>query len=131
MAEEDKLPVQETETSSLKFWDIVVALDIGTSYSGYAYSDKKEIKRDEINLNEWSGNFTHDKKAKAPTVVLLNKDKSFNSFGYDAEEQYADMVQQKEHQSCYRFCNFKMELYLEKVNSTGEAVSLLFILNSV
>jgi hypothetical protein len=28
---------------------------------------------------------------KTPTCILLNKDKEFESFGFDAENQYADM----------------------------------------
>lgn len=61
------------------------------------------------------GNFSHDKKAKCPTVVMLNEDKIFDSFGYKAEEHYAKMVKKKTHLKCYRFRDFKMKLYNEKV----------------
>lgn len=115
MADQEKPTKQTSDHPSKYKCDIVVALDIGTSYSGYAYSDKKEIKKEDINLNEWSGNFSHDKKAKCPTVVMLNEDKSFDSFGYKAEERYAKMVKQKTHLKCYRFRDFKMKLYHEKV----------------
>lgn len=115
MADQEKPTKQTSDHHSKYKCDIVVALDIGTSYSGYAYSDKKEIKKEDINLNEWSGNFSHDKKAKCPTVVMLNEDKSFDSFGYKAEERYAKMVKQKTHLKCYRFRDFKMKLYHEKV----------------
>uniref|UniRef100_K1Q9C0 Heat shock 70 kDa protein 12B n=1 Tax=Magallana gigas TaxID=29159 RepID=K1Q9C0_MAGGI len=111
-----KLPVQVSEFSSEYEWDIIVAFDIGTSYSGYAYSDKKEIERNTINLNEWSGNSTLDPKAKAPTTVLLNEDQTFDSFGYEAEERYAQRVEEKTHNKCYRFRNFKMKLYHEKAD---------------
>lgn len=114
MADQEKPTEQTSDHPSTYKCNIVVALDIGTSYSGYAYSDKKEIKREDINLNEWSGNFSHDKKAKCPTVVMLNEDKSFDSFGYKAEERYAKMVKQKTHLKCYRFRDFKMKLYHEK-----------------
>lgn len=115
MADQGK-PTDQTPNHPSRYkCDIVVALDVGTSYSGYAYSDKKEIKREDINLNEWSGNFTHDKKAKCPTVVMLNEDKSFNSFGYKAEDFYAKMVKDKTHLKYYRFRDFKMKLYHEKV----------------
>lgn len=115
MADQGK-PTDQTPNHPSRYkCDIVVALDVGTSYSGYAYSDKKEIKREDINLNEWSGNFTHDKKAKCPTVVMLNEDESFNSFGYKAEDFYAKMVKDKTHLKYYRFRDFKMKLYHEKV----------------
>lgn len=115
MADQEKPTEQTSDHPSTYKCNIVVALDIGTSYSGYAYSDKKEIKREDINLNEWSGNFSHDKKAKCPTVVMLNEDKIFDSFGYKAEEHYAKMVKKKTHLKCYRFRDFKMKLYNEKV----------------
>lgn len=118
MASQEKIPVQVSECSSVYNWDIVVAIDIGTSYSGYAYSDRKQIKENKINLNEWIGNFSHDKTAKAPSIVLLNEDRTFNSFGYEAEANYAKMVQDKTHHKCYRFRNFKMRLYHEKVGFT-------------
>nr|XP_034304148.1 heat shock 70 kDa protein 12A-like [Crassostrea gigas] len=109
-----KLPVQVSEFPSKYKWDIIVAFDIGTSYSGYAYSDKIEIAKNTINLNEWTGNSTLDPKAKAPTTVLLNEDQTFDSFGYEAEERYAQRVEEKTHNKCYRFRNFKMKLYHEK-----------------
>lgn len=116
MADQEKLPVYVSEHISDNYnWDIVVAFDIGTSYSGYAYSDRKQIKENKINLNEWIGNFSHDKTAKAPSIVLLNEDRTFNSFGYEAEANNAKMVQDKTHHKCYRFRNFKMRLYHEKV----------------
>lgn len=98
-------------------WDIIIAFDIGTSYSGYAYSDRKEIVTNTINLNEWIGNSTLDPRAKAPTTVLLNGDQTFDSFGYEAEERYAQRVEEKTHNECYRFRNFKMKLYHEKVSN--------------
>lgn len=114
MADQEKLPVQVSEFSSMYKWDIIVAFDIGTSYSGYAYSDKKEIATNTINLNEWTSNSTLDPKAKSPTTVLLNGDQTFDSFGYEAEERYAQKVEEKTDNECYRFCNFKMKLYHEK-----------------
>lgn len=112
-----KSPVQESEFPSMYKWDIIIAFDIGTSYSGYAYSDRKEIVTNTINLNEWIGNSTLDPRAKAPTTVLLNGDQTFDSFGYEAEERYAQRVEEKTHNECYRFRNFKMKLYHEKVSN--------------
>lgn len=115
MATQEKIPVQVSERSSMYNWDIVVAFDIGTSYTGYAYSDSKQIEDGKINLNEWMGHFIHDKTAKAPSIVLLNEDRSFHSFGYNAEANYAKMVKDKTQNRYYRFRDFKMRLYHEKV----------------
>ncbi|CAG2249591.1 unnamed protein product [Mytilus edulis] len=43
-----------------------------------------------------------------PTVVLLNKSKSFLAFGYDAEEQYSALALDEEHHDYYYFCGLKM-----------------------
>jgi hypothetical protein len=111
-----KYGIQVTEAPPGDVWDIVVAFDIGTSYSGYAYSDRKEIETKSITLNEWTGNLVSDAKAKAPTTVLFTKDKTFHSFGYEAEDFYARQVCQKKNEDWYRFRNFKMILYREKVS---------------
>lgn len=116
MADKMKRPIQVSESNSSDEWDVVVAIDIGTSFSGYAYSDKKEIKNNHINLNIWNANTTVSQTSKAPTVVLLDKNKKFDSFGYEAEEKYAGHVANKTHMECYRFRNFKMKLYQEKVH---------------
>lgn len=116
MASQNKIPVEVSECPPMYNWDIIVAIDIGTSYSGYAYSDIKN-NEDMINLNEWIGSYGYDKTAKAPSVVLLNEDRSLNSFGYEAERNYAKKVNDKTHLKKYRFRNFKMKLYHEKVNN--------------
>lgn len=111
-----KYGIQVTEVSPNSIWDIVVAFDIGTSYSGYAYSDRKEIQTKSISLNEWVGNLVPDSKAKAPTTILFSNKKTFHSFGYQAEEFYAEQVRQKKSEDWYRFRNFKMILYRERVS---------------
>jgi hypothetical protein len=41
---------------------------------------------------------------------LLDKEKKFVAFGYDAENQYADLVMDKKHDDYYFFHRFKMNL---------------------
>lgn len=49
---------------------------------------------------------------KAPSVILLNKDQSFNSFGYRAQKIYEYLLDEPEEASQYYFIqNFKMQLY--------------------
>ncbi|XP_062619256.1 heat shock 70 kDa protein 12A-like [Saccostrea cucullata] len=108
-----KFGIQVSEVSPQDLWDIVVAFDIGTSNSGYAYCDKKEINTKSISLNQWTGNMVTDPKAKAPTTVLVDKNRSFHSFGYEAEDFYAQRVCEKDNDYWYRFRNFKMILYEE------------------
>lgn len=67
---------------------IVAAIDFGTKYSGYAYSFKSDWAC--VLTNEWK--CQEMSSYKVPTALLLNPDKSFNSFGYEAEETYANIA---------------------------------------
>lgn len=67
---------------------IVTAIDIGTTHSGYAFSFRSDWTR--VFTNEWKGQKIASYKVS--TALLLNPDKSFNSFGYEAEETYADIA---------------------------------------
>lgn len=111
---EVKYGIQVSERSPRHTWDIVAAFDIGTSYSGYAYSDRKEMDLKSVSFNQWTGNMVSDPKAKAPTTVLFDKNMRFHSFGYEAEDFYATQVCEKKNDDWYRFKNFKMVLYREK-----------------
>lgn len=68
---------------------IVTAIDIGTTYSGYAYSFRSDWTC--VLTNEWKDQELMA-SLKVPTALLLNPDKSFNSFGYNAEITYADIA---------------------------------------
>lgn len=90
---------------------IVAAIDFGTTYSGYAYSFKSNWAK--VFMNKWEGGQLTSHKA--PTALLLNPDKSFNSFGYQAEKTYAEIAENDddEGRSCkeyYFFHRFKMML---------------------
>lgn len=89
-----------------------VAIDFGTTYSGFAYSFTKGEAGIHMN-REWGneeGRFT----MKTPTTILLRPNKAFDSFGYDAEEKYAHFSI-GEVKDFYYFKHFKMELHKSKV----------------
>ena len=89
---------------------MVMAIDFGTTYSGYAYSFKSS--KEEIFTNYWEG-----VEIKTPTVVLMNKDKALHSFGEKAKEHYRGLIKKTEHKEWYYFENFKMKLFvLEQVS---------------
>ena len=75
---------------------VVVAIDFGTTYSGYAFSFRKDFAENvaghltEVSTKNWfSGDLQSD---KTPTTLLLDKDKNFVSFGYEAETDYGSMT---------------------------------------
>ena len=68
---------------------LVAAVDLGTAYSGYAYSFKAKAR--DIYMNHNWGSDLGLMSYKAPTCVLTNPDGTFNSFGYDAEKTFSQL----------------------------------------
>ena len=94
-----------------------VAIDFGTTYSGYAFSSRGDFKTDptKIYANEdWPAG-TKGFSKKTPTVLLLNPDKEFQAFGYDAEDIYNQLAAENEHKEWFYFRRFKMKLHGEQV----------------
>lgn len=90
----------------------IVAIDFGTTYSGFAFSFTKGETGIHMN-REWGndeGRFT----MKTPTTILLCPNKGFDSFGYEAEEKY-NHFSSREQNDYYYLKHFKMELHQNKV----------------
>ncbi|XP_050545899.1 heat shock 70 kDa protein 12A-like isoform X3 [Daktulosphaira vitifoliae] len=87
---------------------IIVAVDLGTTYSGYAYSFKRF--RD-VNIMKKPKNESEliDDRQKIPTVLLLTPDFKFHSFGTPARDYFHDM-HPDDAQKWYYFDKFKMFL---------------------
>ncbi|KAK3101654.1 hypothetical protein FSP39_005241 [Pinctada imbricata] len=47
---------------------------------------------------------------KTPSVILLDQDQKFHSFGYEAEDKYAKLTTKKEHKDWHYFTRIKMKL---------------------
>ncbi|CAG2224379.1 unnamed protein product [Mytilus edulis] len=104
-----------TATDGISTPFIVVALDFGTTYSGYAFSfiDKSH----EILTPVWNIQKYNLASIKTPTCLLINKtNKDDYRFGYKAEDDYADMQTDDtgEADNYYFFDRFKMELHVQK-----------------
>ncbi|XP_062609276.1 heat shock 70 kDa protein 12B-like [Saccostrea cucullata] len=84
----------------------VVAIDFGTTFSGYAYSSKAEWTK--VFTNKWTGGLLIS--YKAPSALLLNPDESFHSFGFDAVNNYASLIADEDCQDYLFFHRFKMIL---------------------
>ena len=88
---------------------VVVAIDFGTTFSGYAFSfaSTKEVM---LNTN-WASN-TGSAYYKTPTCLLTEKTGTgytFVKFGFEAHEVYGNEISQKK--SLCLFDEFKMELF--------------------
>ncbi|NWX26346.1 HS12B protein, partial [Notiomystis cincta] len=85
----------------------VVAIDFGTSYSGYCFSLASGA--DQIRQVYWG--IEHGLKTpKTPTSILFNEKQEFMYFGYDAVMKYKSLPSSQAG-SWYFFQNFKMQLY--------------------
>ncbi|XP_061178351.1 heat shock 70 kDa protein 12A-like [Saccostrea echinata] len=91
---------------------MVAAIDFGSTYSGYAFSSKYDFQANPlmIHSNQWASTESGFISCKTPTTVLLRPNKTFHSFGYDAEDKYAELAENDEHEGWYYFSRFKMKL---------------------
>ncbi|KAL3889658.1 hypothetical protein ACJMK2_001992 [Sinanodonta woodiana] len=94
-----------------------VALDFGTSYSGYAFSFYHD--KEKIFTSKWPGN---DYCIKAPTSILFNPDMQFDSFGFEAEDKYAELSEDGTHIYWYLFKWFKLVLIKKKKLSRNTVI---------
>ena len=95
--------------------DVVVAIDFGTSSSGFAFSFNHKDGSEEIYMNRTWGREQGYSTFKTPTCLLLNQQREFKKFGYEAAEKYAEL-EDAEDRSFYYFDRFKMMLYGSEVS---------------
>lgn len=101
-----------------KSYTAVVAIDFGTSYSGFAFSFNTGQEKDAIFMNKDWTNEQGSRTSKAPTCLLLAPDLTFHSFGYDAMENYAQLQSEEEEQEYFFFQHFKMALHSDTVSNS-------------
>ncbi|RWS04957.1 heat shock 70 kDa protein 12A-like protein [Dinothrombium tinctorium] len=89
---------------------VVVAIDFGTTYSGYAFS----FTRDPDNIHmmrKWDGGGDPEMhNHKTPTTLLLNPDAEFDSFGFAARDKFHSL-KPKDAKNWFYFEKFKMTLH--------------------
>lgn len=103
-------------TELQKSYIAVVAIDFGTSYTGFAFSFNKGQENDAIFMNRDWWNEQGCKTSKVPTCLLLTPELTFDSFGYDAMENYAQLESERNEQGYFFFQHFKMALHSNKVS---------------
>ncbi|XP_071142785.1 heat shock 70 kDa protein 12A-like [Mytilus edulis] len=102
----------------------VVAIDFGTTYSGYAFSSRDDFKKDPLKISSnqaWNAGSARHFSLKTPTCLLLNDKEEFVSFGYEAENRYSEIAMDHEQNEYLFFQRFKMQLYKNK-NIKGEMI---------
>ena len=94
----------------------VVAIDFGTTYTGFAFSKYHEDGNQNVYSNKEWGSAQGFRAIKAPTCILLNPQKEFEAFGFEAAEKYAQMQNSDEAKKFYFFDRFKMMLHDKEVS---------------
>ena len=85
---------------------MVVAIDFGTTFTGYAYSYVDDKENIHMNPN-WAGGKAAS--FKTPTWVALDKYNELNAFGFEAQSSYNEETEDNEHTvSLYK--EFKLQL---------------------
>ncbi|XP_072177149.1 uncharacterized protein [Diadema setosum] len=88
---------------------VVVAIDFGTTFSGYAYSLVQEPESVHI-MRKWEGGDPGVTNMKTPTTLLLTPEGNFHSFGFTARDFYHDMDHNEALRWLY-FDKFKLTLH--------------------
>ncbi|XP_062620275.1 heat shock 70 kDa protein 12A-like [Saccostrea cucullata] len=105
-------PTWDTENMPSTDKLVVAAIDVGSIYSGIAFSYKHDYENDPLKIrsNNWASDFGGLVTLKTPTCVLFNKDKGFHSFGYEAEDKYSELRVDGEQYEWYYFRRFSVPL---------------------
>ncbi|KAK3108409.1 hypothetical protein FSP39_007406 [Pinctada imbricata] len=94
---------------------LVAAIDIGTTYSGYAFSFSHDFKENptKISVKHWLSSTSNLVSEKTPTCVLFDQNDEPHAFGYEAEEVFTEISQEdpEEAKKWSMFRRFKMQLY--------------------
>ena len=115
-SEEDEKLISGFQAPPRKGGHVVVAIDIGTTFSGYAMSFSRE--KFAIYAMQATDHYRLEggpSATKIPTALLVKPDKKFHSFGHEAMNHYNRELDEQEQQKWYYFERFKMKLHAEKV----------------
>ncbi|XP_062609413.1 heat shock 70 kDa protein 12B-like, partial [Saccostrea cucullata] len=120
----------------------VVALDFGTTYSGYAFSSRDQFRRNPLDIHsnqDWVAGGTSLISLKTPTSLLIDKDGNFVAFGYKAEDRFYSEIAKDQRGNFMMFRRFKMKLhnkrgisdnlYVEDVTGKGYPAKHVFTLS--
>ena len=101
---------------------VIVAIDFGTTFSGYAFSFTRDPDCSIHMMRKWEGGDPGVINQKTPTTLLLRPNGEFHSFGFAARDFYHDL-DSKEALKWMYFEKFKMVLHYDAVSNVS--VSLL------
>ncbi|XP_066488092.1 heat shock 70 kDa protein 12B [Tiliqua scincoides] len=102
-------PRNEIRTRQPTPFSVVVAIDFGTTSSGYAFSFVSDPEAIHM-MRKWEGGDPGVANQKTPTSLLLTPEGLFHSFGYTARDSYHDLDPEEARDWLY-FEKFKMKIH--------------------
>lgn len=111
-------PTEESKAKPENYL-FVVSLDIGTTYSGYAFSSRSDFKDNPLSIHTIQESITGVSPTislKISTAILMKNDGSFVAFGDEAENMfYSPEMENYQPEEMMLFRRFKMKLYNKMV----------------
>uniref|UniRef100_A0A8C6Z7G6 Heat shock protein family A (Hsp70) member 12B n=1 Tax=Nothoprocta perdicaria TaxID=30464 RepID=A0A8C6Z7G6_NOTPE len=102
-------PRSEARAAPAASFAVVVAIDFGTTSSGYAFSFRSDPEAIHM-MRRWEGGDPGVANQKTPTSLLLTPAGAFHSFGYTARDYYHDLDPEEARDWLY-FEKFKMKIH--------------------
>ncbi|NXW10960.1 HS12B protein, partial [Fregetta grallaria] len=99
----------EARSQQTASFAVVVAIDFGTTSSGYAFSFASDPEAIHM-MRKWEGGDPGVANQKTPTSLLLTPEGVFHSFGYTARDYYHDLDPEEARDWLY-FEKFKMKIH--------------------
>jgi len=112
---------QLTSTGNPNTHFVVVAIDFGTTFSGYAFAFTRDIDSI-LMMRKVDGNDPGVINQKTPTTILLTPNLEFHSFGFFARDFFHDLDPEEAKRWLY-FEKFKMHLHYTQDLNTQTLIS--------
>lgn len=109
------LALEKKMASQVQKRDVIIAIDFGTTYSGFGYVFP-DASEDHIYVWQSWGRSQGMTLSKTPTALLLTEKGAFHKFGHAAVEAYSKQsTSKKDSKNLLYFDKFKLILHSEKV----------------
>lgn len=97
---------------------LVVAIDIGTTFSSCAFSYLHDYNKNTLNVSAigWTPGYDNTMHTRTQTSILFDSEENLDSFGYEAEKRYFELTEDENHHDWHYFPRFKQTLLLNEVN---------------
>ena len=105
--------------------DVIIAIDFGTTYSGFGYVFPNASEDHVYVFQKWGRGQGMSCRSKTPTALLLKENGELIKFGHAAVEIYAKQaISKKDCKRLLYFDKFKLLLHSKKVGSVYDFLKM-------